>query len=235
MPRWLLPFLLALPLGAQPAARWRVQWTPPPDRPFLIADIAFSSPQHGFAVGGQSEAILTDDGGVYWVRVPLEEPGRSIFFLSDARGWMVTEKGVWRTADGGRHWKRLCELAGLVRVHFQDDEHGWAVGSLKSVFETKDGGVTWTEVAAASEPKTRKKFTLYHWVHFVTPRVGVITGASIPERKDGPPSAVPAWLDPSKASRRPEWPTTSIVLETRDGGVTWKASTASIFGRMTRM
>lgn len=121
-----------------------------------------------------------------------------------------------------------------MRVHFLDENHGWAVGSLKSVFETNDGGSTWQPVPAAAQPSTRKEFTLYHWIDFVSPRVGVITGASIPQRKDGPPAPVPAWLDPAKANRRPEWPTTSIVLETRDGGTTWKASAVSMFGRMTR-
>jgi hypothetical protein len=42
-------------------------------------------------------------------------------------------------------------------------------------------------------------------------------------------------MEPDKAKLRREWPTMNIVLETLNGGKNWKASTAPIFGRISRV
>ena len=42
-------------------------------------------------------------------------------------------------------------------------------------------------------------------------------------------------MDPERAERRRQWPSLSIVFQTRDRGRTWTQSTSSMFGRIIRM
>src|SRR5260370_1173880 len=42
-------------------------------------------------------ALVTSDGGTHWSLTPLKEYPRSIFFLNDSLGWMVTMNGLWFT------------------------------------------------------------------------------------------------------------------------------------------
>lgn len=118
-------------------------------------------------------------------------------------------------------------------IQFADEQTGYALGAEKTILETRDGGATWNDLPAAEFPSTSPESTVYHWVDFATPRVGLITGVSRPSRR-GATGPLPAWRDPKGKDRRPEWPAASITLETRDGGVTWKHSTTSLFGRITR-
>ena len=46
---------------------------------------------------------------------------------------------------------------------------------------------------------------------------------------------VPDWMDPEKAQSRRLLPSTLVLLQTLDGGATWKPSSASIFGKVTRI
>ncbi len=68
-----------------------------------------------------------------------------VFFVDDQYGWAVGP-GVWRTTDGGAHWRRIPVLAGttLRRVIFTDRNRGWALGHDNRVLLTEDGGETWT-------------------------------------------------------------------------------------------
>jgi photosystem II stability/assembly factor-like uncharacterized protein len=121
----------------------------------------------------------------------------------------------------------------MLRVYFVDPNRGWAVGLRKSVYATEDGGRKWMKVPAASEPKTKPEHTTYGWIAFATPEVGMITGWHRPPRRSD--AGLPDWIDPEQAQFRREWPGTTIFLDTRDGGKTWKTSTTSMFGHVTRM
>lgn len=205
-----------------------------------ITALAFPSARRGIAVGFLSEkdktrptAVVTSDGGLHWSLVPLKDTPLSLFFLNDTTGWLVTDKGIYRTDEAGRSWQKLSKSPrDVARVHFLDEQHGWAVGEERSVFETTNGGKEWVEVPAAAEPKTEKKNTVYNWIAFANPQTGMIAGYSEPGRSSGT-EELPDWLVPDKAAKRAEWPHLSITLDTRDGGKTWKASTVSMFGRIS--
>ncbi len=236
---WLAGALLAA--SAPAGGRWGAQYFYDEDKSSLtINDLAFPSAQRGVAVGYISEqskirptAVVTGDGGAHWSLVPVKETGLSVFFLNDSLGWMVTQKGIWQTEEAGHSWHKLPGAPkDLLRVYFLDEQHGFAAGLEKSVYETSDGGKTWTRVAAAAKPETTAKYTVYNVIEFVGQRTGMIAGFSQPPRKDEEFS--PDWLDPQKAMTRPELPHLSISLDTHDGGKTWTSSTASMFGRITR-
>jgi photosystem II stability/assembly factor-like uncharacterized protein len=207
----------------------------------VINDLAFPDAKHGVAVGyidekGKSKpvSVMTNDGGAHWTVSSLHEIPVSLFFLNDSVGWMVTPKGIYQTNEGGRNWRELPKSPKLlVRVCFLDENRGFAVGTHKSAYQTQDGGKHWEPIPVAAEPQTNPEYTVYNTIAFVNARAGLISGYSAPPRSDDPNK--PDWLDPKSATQRREWPHLSIMLDTRDGGQTWTSSTASIFGRISRV
>ena len=234
----LLLGLISLAHGEE-TARWRLQYFYDQDRSsFTIADLKFPSPQRGIAVGAVIDrgdvkpmSAITTDGGANWSLVPLKEPGVSLFFLNESLGWLVTTKGLWRTEEAGRSWHKLKAPAGIVRAHFLDAEHGWAVGNRKQVYETKNGGADWAKVAFTEEVKSNPDHTHFAWIEFRDNNVGLIGGWSKPPRRTA--QRLPDWIDPDEASRRRAWPQLGIMALTTDGGKTWKHSAASVFGQVT--
>jgi len=238
-----LAALATLPPLAAPAAaareRWRVQYfyDPPDGSEFSVASLAFPSAECGLAAGeldgrGRTRpyAVSTTDGGKTWAPAPVPDIAISLFFLNPRTGWLVGSKGLWRTDDFGQKWTRLKPAPGALRVCFKDERRGWAVGENKSVYETGDGGATWTPVAAAQSPPTAAAHTVYSAIAFGGPKVGLIVGWSKPPRA-GDRGREPAWVDPEGQPR--EWPGIGISIETLDGGATWKALSTSMFGQTT--
>src|ERR1700676_610862 len=169
MPRWLLAAALLPAAFAQfggPRSKWTLQYFFDQDgKDLRITDLAFPSARRGVAVGAivdregrkpQFTSLVTSDGGEHWSLTPLKEFPRSIFFLDESNGWMVTGESLWFTQEAGRSWTRISDQikpdkklkdaphGGLIlRVWFLDAQHGYAAGLQKSVFETHDGGRTW--------------------------------------------------------------------------------------------
>src|SRR6185436_19512859 len=98
--------------------------------------------------------------------------------------------------------------------------------------ETHDGAQTWTPVTAAAELPGNPDYSVYTWIAFANPTTGIITGWNLPPRYE---AALPDWLDPEAALNRRDVPHLSYSLETRDGGKTWKTSSASLFGQVSRL
>ncbi len=195
-----------------------------------FSDIAFPSAVRGVAVGTiedqlgrrqpRSVAMVTADSGKTWAEVKLSDTPYSLFFLDDSNGWMVTESGIWNTDESGRTWKRLSKhsAGSLLRVHFLDANHGFAVGREKTVLETQDGGKTWKPVPAAKEPTGNPNFAVYTHIAFRDGRQGLITGSAVPPVRRG-----------LSANNR-QIPTMTLQLQTMDGGKTWKPSAAPLLG-----
>src|SRR5579872_3167350 len=105
MRQWLAGAALlaaGLALGQPPQPRWALQYFYDRDgKDLRITDLAFPSATRGIAVGAivdregrkpQFTALTTSDGGDHWSLVPLKEFPRSIFFLDDSTGWLVTNE-----------------------------------------------------------------------------------------------------------------------------------------------
>jgi hypothetical protein len=229
----LLPLLAVLTI-AYGADRWELQYFfDKDDASLTIRDVVFPSATRGVAAGTILEgrrarhvALVTADGGANWSEVKLDSPPISLFFLDESLGWMVAADGIWQTRESGRSWQRIKKSDGIRRVWFLDQERGWAVGYPKLVLETSDGGKTWRPVEAASQPTTQKETTTYASLAFLPNGTGIIAGESARQRL----GAFPDWIDPMSASRRQQWPTMTVELETRDSGKTWRQSTAPLFG-----
>jgi photosystem II stability/assembly factor-like uncharacterized protein len=83
-------------------------------------------------------------------------------FATPERGWMVAndcsagKAFVYRTADGGRSWKRArvgatnCAAGSRLDLSFADARHGWILDDVRNapfaqLAQTVDGGRTWVE------------------------------------------------------------------------------------------
>jgi hypothetical protein len=208
------------------------------DSTLTLNDLAFPDRTHGIACGYTTDrggdndplVLVTNDAGNTWSEVEVKDPCLSMFFLPDASGWMVTDKDIWYTEEGGRNWKKMKDAPeNLLRVWFLDHEHGFAAGRQKQVFETKDAGKTWTPVAAASSAPGDPTYTTYGEISF-SGQNGIISGWDVPPQKGGP-----AWMDPTRAKATRQVPHMSILLQTKTGGAVWKESDSSIFGQITRV
>jgi len=221
---------------------WRAQYFYDEAKTSLVfQDFEFSSPRRGIAVGtvvdGKGRkpvSVTTQDGGEHWQLNPLDENPVSLFFLNDSLGWMVTEKGLWRTDEGGKDWRKLPHPpAQPIRVFFLDENNGWAACLKKTVLATHDGGRKWEPVAAAAEPAGSAERSAYTWIAFADAKFGFITGLNQPVQRWLP--MFPTWLDPEDALTRRETSHLSYALATNDGGKTWKPESASLIGRITRV
>jgi hypothetical protein len=224
------------------AQRWQMQYFYDEEKSTLaIVDLQFPSAKRGIAVGFIEEArkreptsLVTSDGGAHWQRIALKEMPISLYFQSDSLGWMVTNKGLWRTTEAGKNWEKVGKPpSDILRVYFKDENTGWAVGPKKTVLETHDGGKEWTKVDAAGEEPGNPLYSAYTWVSFATPQFGLITGYNLPPRRFGPD--FPDWLDPEGTLNQRDTPHLNYTLVTRDGGKSWHPTSASLFGETTKV
>jgi hypothetical protein len=200
----------------------------------------------------QFTSLVTSDGGEHWAVTPLKEFPRSIFFLDESNGWMVTGESLWFTQEAGRSWTRISDQikpnkkladaphGGLIlRVWFLDTQHGYAVGLQKSVFETHDGGRTWQPLAEAAAPTSNPAYSLYSHIAFADGRRGLIVGGYVPPRSAGKSREerdeegdLPDWMHPESTLHRRQQPRLTLEVDTLDGGVTWKSGTAPLLGSL---
>jgi len=264
MLRWFLAAaLLAAPAlhgQTKEGARWTLQYFYDQDGKDLhITDLAFPSAKRGIAVGAivdregrkpQFTSLVTSDGGEHWSLAPLKEFPRSIFFLDESNGWMVTGESLWFTQEAGRSWTRISDQikankkladaprGGLIlRVWFLDMQHGYAVGLQKSVFETHDAGRTWKPLAEAAVPTSNPAYSVYSRIAFADARRGLIAGGYVPPRTAGKSREeldeegdLPEWMHPERTLSRRQVPRLTLELDTLDGGETWKSGTAPLLG-----
>jgi hypothetical protein len=231
--------MATLPLHAE---RWKMQYfydsaksemvlqdlqTPTAARAIAIGDIVEGRNRKGVAV-------VTSDSGAHWNVMKLEENPVSLFFLNDSLGWMVTEKGLWKTEEGGKDWQKLPKPPNQPwRVYFADENNGWAACTKKTILATHDGGRKWEAIPAASELPGAPDRSAYSWIAFADKNYGLITGFNQPAARWG--GLFPTWLDPEDALSRRETPHLVYQMLTRDGGKTWKSDSASLLGQITRV
>lgn len=137
----------------------------------FILDIKFFTPNEGFVFAGCGKdleethacILYTDDGGKTWQKRyeskrPYEITWKASFptrktgyvtlqsYDSDST---VTQRYIAKTTNGGKKWKEIkldtdysCQEFG---IGFIDENTGW-VGTMKTGYETHDGGSTWKKV-----------------------------------------------------------------------------------------
>jgi photosystem II stability/assembly factor-like uncharacterized protein len=138
-----------------------------------VSDFQLLADGAGWALTGDG-LMATTDNGVSWKDVAPQGVTASgtegVYFRDPSTGWLVaapTGEGVdgspvtssvYRTTDGGATWQQAdlpsASSAGTAYVDFLTSEHGWvmihdasgASVSLGELFETTDGGASWTRL-----------------------------------------------------------------------------------------
>ncbi len=225
------------------APRWKIQFLyDHADSNFAIEDLECPTARHCVAAGliddkkghQQGAVVVTSDAGLHWSQYEVRERPVSLFFLSDSLGWMVTDRGLWSTVEGGRAWTKLDSRKGILQAWFLDANHGYIAGLKSLLQETNDGGKTWAKLDVSGQ----------------SPGAPSLTGA--PSQTDAPSLTydiiafqgkhgivIGAADDPSSDSflRKPE-PSPSgkiTVLETLDGGKKWSYGVIPIAGELAQV
>ena len=63
-------------------------------------------------------------------------------FWDRSRG-VIAGNGIALTGDGGKTWVRVKNTPLIQAIYFLDERLGWAVGDLRTILHTRDGGRTW--------------------------------------------------------------------------------------------
>ena len=91
------------------------------------------------------------------MRPKLNSRHDDLFFTDPDTGWVVNVKGeIYKTTDGGESWIQQLDsrrdvgpLVPFRSVGFANSRVGWAGTLIKEqvLFETRDGGETWTDIS----------------------------------------------------------------------------------------
>ena len=126
----------------------------------IFEDIEMESARVGWAVGSDGAFFQTQNGGMSWNPVIVDSEQQGVF---DFRSLHSTRDTIWIAGDPGHllfsfnrqtgklDAHRLNRSAAINRIHFVDENHGWAVGDFGSIHATSDGGQSWTQQRAGSQ------------------------------------------------------------------------------------
>ncbi|HUE97883.1 MAG TPA: hypothetical protein VMN99_01440 [Anaerolineales bacterium] len=134
------------------------------ESPTLI-EIQFFNELDGWGLT-ETELVRTNDGGITWYNVTppdVEETGSTVetFILDQDHAWVqkpdfnnFPNNGLlYHTADGGLNWTISSTPFSAGDLSFLDANNGWMLADLGvgagsnavAVFQTSDGGATWTQ------------------------------------------------------------------------------------------
>ena len=195
-----------------------------------------------WAVGDNGTIIQSTDGGASWVATPSYGSFRDVCFAKTepSKGWAVGDNGViLHTEDGGTTWleQQSQTKSKLYSVYFLDDNNGWVVGEGNTIIRTRDGS-NWEIVM--SNPQGR----LLRSVYFTDSNHGWVVGDF---------GTIYYWNGSRWDSRN--WNTTKnlygvqfidssmgwvvgdggILINTRDGGLTWERIPTNTDIRLTNL
>jgi photosystem II stability/assembly factor-like uncharacterized protein len=120
----------------------------------LLYDVAFPTPERGWAVGEFGVIFTTADGGKTWTtqKSPVETTLFGVHFADAENGWATgIEQVLLHTTDGGQTWQKVQVpgrkgfVLGIYDVAVQG-KIGWAIGDSGLLLRTIDGGETWSRV-----------------------------------------------------------------------------------------
>lgn len=128
-------------------------WSPVENLPKCdIYLVGFIDEFYAWAVRSNNQLLVTRDGAKSWQTVG-SVPGQpdDIFFLTPSTGWLIVDRKLYGTADGGHSWKKLWKAPEMTLVNprgllFVNELNGWLM-SLEKLYRTANGGKTWKRVS----------------------------------------------------------------------------------------
>jgi photosystem II stability/assembly factor-like uncharacterized protein len=149
-----------------------------------------------------------------------------IQFLDDYTGWLIDETAIWRTSDGGAHWRLIySDVSGqstrwapsMGTIKFINSFDGWRLHD-RELYRTINGGASWQRLPTPRYPQILKDIEFlpdgkHGWL--AGSRCKYVSNAEAPNRfVNACAGWFPSVMVPS-------------VYATADGGKTWKAQRIS--------
>jgi photosystem II stability/assembly factor-like uncharacterized protein len=138
-----------------------------------LRQVHFSSRTRGWGVAGGSDRpvegslpattlVSSSDGGRTWTALPAPARPQSVCFTAPGDGWLASDRGVWRSTDGGRSWRSTftlpvsaneppffaelqCAAPRAAWVRFDSNDQ-YAGHSPYALYTSGDGGAHWRGV-----------------------------------------------------------------------------------------
>ena len=97
--------------------------------------------------------LKTLDGGENWEEIAMDFghpvfPDETLYFTKKDQGWLYSNKGLFKSTDGGRSWASidtpLPDAEEIISIHFDNAQNGIMLGKDGAVLRTQDGGTSWT-------------------------------------------------------------------------------------------
>ena len=156
--------------------------------------IGFTGSNFLMAIGNAGLIIKSNDNGSVWQEVSNRITTRHFYavdFVDPNNGWIVGDKTIVRSADGGESWTAQASTVqlNLLDIAMINSTTGWTVGEQGVILKTTNGGNDWNY-------QTSGTFDFLHSCFFLNDQEGWICG--------GPVSG-----------------DTSIILHTTNGGEEW--------------
>ena len=131
---------------------------------FLSAYAGFSIGMTESHPGYAFDVQRTLDGGCSWEPIweppaDLDDALNAIYFVDRSHGWLGGDGPVYSTGDGGAHWQKLTEIAGIriTSMYFDSARRGWLLaydnGHRGGFFATNDGGHNWRHLLLRDFPR----------------------------------------------------------------------------------
>ena len=185
--------------------------------------------KHALGVSSTNQLMGSSDGGRSWV---VKQSGiyagytPRIMFASAKVGWLYLGDGhLYRSTDGGDTWVTgVASTFDAQSFRFFDETNGFAVinGRLS---QTKDGGLSWVDVAALPSSTTQVVF------QSATHGLALSGNDGVSETSDGGLTWTPrytgsggAFLNAIYTDTKTVWAIAQFgeVVQSTDGGTTWK-------------
>ncbi|MES2131763.1 MAG: YCF48-related protein [Bacteroidota bacterium] len=181
-----------------------------------LVDVQFTDANNGYVTGqsnvtGEGAVILkTTDGGATWTKVyTSNSAGEYVWKIQnlDGQNWFasieaavtystMTNNVFIKSTDGGNTWiTKAAPYSNYFQgIGFIDANRGWIGNS--ELFETNDGGDSWTPVATGQSYNAFDRFqkvnsTLAYFSSNIIHRLGNVTSTGI---KEMPAKEKPKWL-----------------------------------------
>jgi photosystem II stability/assembly factor-like uncharacterized protein len=140
-----------------------------------LRQVHFASRTQGWGVAGGADQpvegsipattlVHTSDGGRTWTALAAPAPPQTVCFTAPDDGWLASDRGVWRSVDGGRSWGARpsftlpvaaneppffaalqCAGPAAAWVRFDSGDH-YAGHSPYALYASRDGGAHWRGV-----------------------------------------------------------------------------------------
>ena len=152
------------------------------DKP--LRKVYFRSALEGWCIGEEGVLIHTSDGGNTWQSIETHtKDNLNDLFIGRTVGWIVGDWGtLLKTTDGGQTFTEVDGSVfgrkSLKGIHFVDENYGWIItyntptstagGNAGYIYQTTDGGVTWSEQFATAA-------ALFN-LHFIDQQTGWVVG-----------------------------------------------------------